>query len=79
MLPCAVPLTGWVDRYECAMGCMDKLGYVTETYGDLRHALYARGYFALPERIIAGRRRRRLAEKTLAAAAAALDNKRKPD
>jgi 17beta-estradiol 17-dehydrogenase / very-long-chain 3-oxoacyl-CoA reductase len=34
-----------LDRYECARGCLEKLGYVSETFGDPRHAIYARGYF----------------------------------
>jgi len=41
-----------IDRYECAKGCIEKLGYVSETYGDRRHAIYARGYFNLPDRLL---------------------------
>ena len=52
-----------LDRYECAAGCLDKLGFVTETYGDPRHVLYARSFFLLPERLLAMRRRKRLVEK----------------
>jgi 17beta-estradiol 17-dehydrogenase / very-long-chain 3-oxoacyl-CoA reductase len=52
-----------LDRYECARGCLEKLGYVNETYGDPRHAVYARSFFLIPERILAQRRRQRLLEK----------------
>lgn len=52
-----------IDRYECARSCMDKLGYVTETYGDPRHAVYARSYFWLPERWLRSIRERRLRAK----------------
>lgn len=52
-----------LDRYECARGCLDKLGYVTETYGDPRHAVYARTFFMLPEKLLSIRRKRRLMEK----------------
>ena len=52
-----------LDRYECAKGCLEKLGYVTETYGDPRHAVYARSFFLIPERLMTLRRRQRLEEK----------------
>ena len=52
-----------LDPYECARGCLEKLGYVTETYGDPRHAIYARSFFLLPEIVLASRRRQRLMEK----------------
>jgi 17beta-estradiol 17-dehydrogenase / very-long-chain 3-oxoacyl-CoA reductase len=52
-----------LDRYECAVGCLEKLGYVTETYGDPRHAVYARSFFLIPEVLMTIRRRKRLAEK----------------
>ncbi|CUG93153.1 short chain dehydrogenase, putative [Bodo saltans] len=52
-----------LDRYECARGCLEKLGYVNETYGDPRHAVYARSFFLIPEVILAQRRRQRLVEK----------------
>ena len=44
-------------------GCINKLGYVGETYGDPRHAVYARSYFALPEFVLTARRKLRLVEK----------------
>lgn len=53
-----------IDRYECARGCIDKLGYVSETYGDPRHAVYARSYFLLPEWLLGRRRKERLREKS---------------
>lgn len=53
-----------IDRYDCAKGCLDKLGYVTETYGDRRHAVYARSFFLLPEKIMEWRRKQRLKQKT---------------
>jgi 17beta-estradiol 17-dehydrogenase / very-long-chain 3-oxoacyl-CoA reductase len=53
-----------LDRYECAVGCLEKLGYVTETYGDPRHAVYARSFFLIPEALMTIRRRQRLNEKT---------------
>jgi hypothetical protein len=34
-----------IDRYECARGCIEKMGFVSETYGDKRHAVYAKSYF----------------------------------
>ena len=52
-----------LDRYECARGCMDKLGFVTETFGDWRHAVYAFWYALLPEWWLARIRARRLAAK----------------
>lgn len=52
-----------LDKYECARGCLEKVGYATETYGDPRHAIYSRGYLGLPEYLLALRRRRRLKEK----------------
>lgn len=38
-----------LDKYECARGCMEKLGFVTETYGDVRHAIYCISYQWIPE------------------------------
>jgi 17beta-estradiol 17-dehydrogenase / very-long-chain 3-oxoacyl-CoA reductase len=55
-----------LDRYECASGCLEKLGHVKETYGDPRHAVYARSFFLLPEFILSRRRRKRLEEKNAA-------------
>lgn len=52
-----------LDIYECARGCLEKVGFATETYGDPRHAVYSRGYLGLPEYLLALRRRRRLKEK----------------
>lgn len=49
-----------LDRYECARGCLEKLGYVSETYGDPRHAVYARSYLYMPEMALALRRKQRL-------------------
>lgn len=52
-----------IDRYECARGCLEKLGYVTETYGPARHAIYARTYAWFPEWWVARIRRARLLAK----------------
>ena len=53
-----------LDRYECARGCLEKLGYVSETYGDPRHAVYARSFFLIPEKLMSRRRKQRLEEKS---------------
>lgn len=68
-----------LDRYECARGCLDKLGYVTETYGDPRHALYARSFFLIPESILALRRKQRLEEKNEAIAKESTTTTKKQD
>lgn len=52
-----------LDKYECARGCMEKLGFVTETYGDFRHALYCLGYQLLPEFWLRRIRQKRLEAK----------------
>lgn len=52
-----------LDRFECAQGFMSKLGYVTETYGHVKHAFYCLGYQILPEFWLKRIRQRRLEEK----------------
>ena len=52
-----------LDKYECARGCLEKLGFVTETYGDVRHALYCIGYQLLPEFWLKRIRQRRFEAK----------------
>ena len=66
-----------LDRYECARGCLEKLGYVSETYGDPRHAVYAKSFFLLPEKVLALRRRARLKEKLAADAKKHEESKKK--
>ena len=63
-----------LDRYECARGCLEKLGYVSETYGDPRHAVYARSYLYMPEVALALRRKQRLLFKKSAEAEAEEDD-----
>jgi len=52
-----------LDRYECARGCIEKLGFVTETYGHVAHAVYGRSFIALPDYTLMQQRKRRLLEK----------------
>ena len=52
-----------LDRYECARGCIEKLGFVSETYGHVAHAVYGRSFIALPDYTIMQQRKRRLLEK----------------
>jgi 17beta-estradiol 17-dehydrogenase / very-long-chain 3-oxoacyl-CoA reductase len=55
-----------LDRFECARGCIDKLGFVSETYGHVAHAMYGRSFISLPEYTLTEQRKRRLLEKQLA-------------
>jgi 17beta-estradiol 17-dehydrogenase / very-long-chain 3-oxoacyl-CoA reductase len=52
-----------LDRYQCARGCIEKLGFVSETYGHVAHAVYGRSFIALPDYTIMQQRKRRLLEK----------------
>jgi 17beta-estradiol 17-dehydrogenase / very-long-chain 3-oxoacyl-CoA reductase len=52
-----------LDRYECARGCIEKLGFVSETYGHVAHAVYGRSFIALPDYTLIQQRKRRLEEK----------------
>jgi 17beta-estradiol 17-dehydrogenase / very-long-chain 3-oxoacyl-CoA reductase len=54
-----------LDRYECARGCIEKLGFVSETYGHVAHAVYGRSFIALPDYTLTQQRKRRLLEKQL--------------
>jgi short-subunit dehydrogenase len=55
-----------LDRYECARGCIEKLGFVSETYGHVAHAVYGRSFIALPDYALVQQRKRRLLEKQIA-------------
>ena len=52
-----------LDRFQCARGCIEKLGFVSETYGHVAHAVYGRSFIALPDYTITQQRKRRLLEK----------------
>jgi 17beta-estradiol 17-dehydrogenase / very-long-chain 3-oxoacyl-CoA reductase len=52
-----------LDRFQCARGCIEKLGFVSETYGHVAHAVYGRSFIALPDYTISQQRKRRLLEK----------------
>ena len=52
-----------LDKYECAKGCMEKLGFVSETYGDVRHAIYCLTYQFIPEFWLRRIRQKRLEAK----------------
>ena len=52
-----------LDRFQCARGCIEKLGFVSETYGHVAHAVYGRSFIALPDYTIMQQRKRRLLEK----------------